>query len=385
MQLLGYPGVILHPYGESGGQKSAGMEVAAAVWASAAQIPTLNETDNRINMMLGYLKNLPSYFDELTSDNRDLVALAMSISGGRTKGRLKRSAELAETLTYSTMLICASNHPIHSVIEDNQRTTTAGLNRVFEWEVPKVNIKAVSTTSRTDAQALLGALGHNYGHTGDTFAQFFGKNIPNIRERVLKTSSAIDKAVQGSDYDRFWIAGVTCLIVGAQIGVELKVWNMDVDQLCGFLIKTLMHLQGKRDASTTDLTKAVNAERYLAEYLAAHRSQMVLTNRIQRRRGPVPAGFITNIHNPDLQIGRPITIRVARDDNLIRISMRDFGQWLKRDGLHRGEIVDAILKRVPAVTREYSSLIVGTHHKGPDREDVLEIDLTRMPPDWFAF
>jgi hypothetical protein len=386
MTFTGYPAVILHPWGESGSQKTAAMKVAQGAWASAAQIPSLSETDNRIDQWLGLLKNLPYYFDELMSGNRDIVKLAMGITAGRSKGRLKRTAEIAETLTWNTIMTCASNSSIHNYMMEHQKTTVAGINRVFEFEIEKLDLRTISRVTRTDAQATLGALAYNYGHAGLILSEYYGKNIEPLRERVLAVSRAVDDAVQGGDYDRYWIALAAAEIVGAQLGVNLGLWEMDVDRLCGFLVERLKELQLKRIGAPSDLTRPENVERYLNNYLNANRSQTLTTDKVWTGLGRIPSTFRATEIGANLMQGKPITVRAARDDQLVRISLRDFGSWLKREyDVNRSEITAAIQRRLPAASFGKAALASSTRYAGAPREDVIEIDLTRMPPDWFPF
>jgi hypothetical protein len=98
---------------------------------------SVSDTANFVIKKLGVLRNIPFFFDEvkLATDMETVVNMIFSMTQGKTKGRLTAALETREVFEFSTALVVASNDSLTDYINEHIKTSTAGLNRIFEVPV----------------------------------------------------------------------------------------------------------------------------------------------------------------------------------------------------------------------------------------------------------
>lgn len=378
MVFTGHNGCVLHPWSpESGTGKSATLCVSQSVWGTTAKMSQLGDTPNALNARLGALRNLPVVYDEMKkSDDRKLLDLIMQIAQGKTKARLTRSSQMAEVFTWHTLMITASNSPLHDYIAEHDASTVAGINRVFEYRVHH-NRNGLGLIDHTKAQRLIGELQSNYGHAGLEIAKYLGANADKVRDAVARASDSINKSVGGTTDDRFWIAMMAVSLVGAKMGKDLGFVDIDLDQLAGFMVEQLQEQRGERGASSSNLTNRDTVIRHLANFITAHADQMLLTDTVWMG-GKRPAGWRSVVST--LPERTKIVIRGAKGDNQLILSLKALGNWTKKEhGLNRSQIERAVKETIQAAkVGTKAELGHGTQFKLP-REDVIWLDLNQMP------
>lgn len=385
VHMTGFSGLVASVYSpDSGVGKSTAMCVATAVWSDPARtMGGLDDTPNFVNQRLGMLRHLPYFYDELKVEEHTakFATLVFSVTQGKSKGRLTRSATAQPITSFNTILQAASNNSLVSYIVEHTKMTPAGLMRLFEWRATKSGTKGMISTAK--AQALIGSLGQNYGHAGLTYAQFLGRNAEQVQKDMQHASALLADAVKAVQEERFWIATMACCMMGAKYANTLGLTEIDRPALNVFLVKEFIRQRNERGTSRVDITKLDNITSWLAQYVNERRQQTVVTDTIWRQAARPPAGFKVTLLTDYNKLQGRLAVHAVRDDKLLRVSRTDFNGWLRDKGLPGGAMLKTITENLPCKELLNS---IGNHTtvgKGA-REWLLEFELDKMS-DFFNF
>lgn len=342
MRFTGHAGVVLSAYSaESGVGKSTSMQVAQAVWGDPQKaMQSLSDTQNAVMKKVGQLRNLPLFWDELKgeTDTNKFVLIAFQMTQGKEKSRLAADASYREPGSWQTMLCVASNDSVLDFVARMTKTTTAGLLRVFEWTVtPGVTGQIAEGV----ASRLIAGLRDNYGHAGLAFAKFLGENHERVAREVAVMQDRLGKQLGATTDERFWVAGVTCLLAGARYANQLGLTDIDIKGLGQFLAQTFTAQRAMRAAQPVDMLVNTNVAGILTQFLKAQRSRnTLLTNRVLQGRGkPATAHVQVLIDASRLD---EINVQLGRDDKTLRIAGTAFREWLGKHGYSPSIVIRAM-------------------------------------------
>lgn len=236
-----YNGVLVNLYGGSGRGKSTAQRFATSIWGVPNERMILTH-DNRIPMLnrLGAMRNLPVTFDELTEmDPEALGTLLYEMSGGRGKERANiTGATRTNETTWKTVVISSSNVSIYSKIAKIRTGNNGQAYRVLEFEVgPVLPANAIKIDR---AKTLLDA---NYGLAGKMFAQYIVDNVVTVRRKMIETMERMTAVYQKAPAERFWLASVAALQVGASIARDLNLHSYDVDASVKWIIDSMQKVR----------------------------------------------------------------------------------------------------------------------------------------------
>ena len=381
VQMTGHNGFVVSAYStHTGVQKSASMQVGQAMWGDAVLgMAGLDDTNNYLNKRLGMLRNLPLFVDELkfADDFRKAEIMVLGITQGKTKGRLSRASEAMETLAFNTMMITASNASLVQHIAEHSKTTTAGMARIFEFQV--VPHKGVGIVDTTKASSAFGQLKYNYGGAGRVYAEYLGQHAPAVRGTVLGMCETINNIVKGTTDERFWVAAIAVLIAGANYGNMLGLTHIDTNHLSRFLLDQFGNQRRDSETSSSNIDVARNVERFVVDYINARAGSTIKTDFVNTRPGRAGAKpVVLNDANSIMNLRGTITVHLVRDQHIARVSLADFGRWLTKErGVSRSIVLQRIQELLP-VSFTKVSLGRGTPYARA-AEAVLEFDVALMP------
>lgn len=352
----------------SGVGKSSALKCSQAVWGSPTHgVNAVDDTPKSVARKLGFLNNLPAYWDELRGRKTvdDFLTLAFQITQGKEKTRLDSSAQLREVSTWETMLIVASNESIFEAMARHGGGSDAGIVRTFEIVVEPF----ASDRNRAELSLMFEALNSNYGHAGRIYAQWLSTHASEVEKRVQDMFKKLAKAGAMEAQERFWFAIMTILIVGAELAGELGLVKLDVRHLARFLLANVYRLRGRSvDAMTLSQPTEI-----LAAFLAAYQDRALVVDRF-------PKGSNLKNYIPDLTGGIPradkIVYHVSRSEELLRVPRGELERWLQ----YRELPVYNILKRFKDELGAYemkTKLGIGTKWELPPQR-VFEFQLTRF-------
>lgn len=373
VRFTGQTGLLMSTYStQSGIGKSTALKVGQAVWGHPQKaIQSLNDTQNSVLKKIGDIKNLPLFWDELKTkeDTTKFVNMAFQLAQGKEKSRLASDTTYREPGTWQTLLCSTSNDSIMAHIVDGTRTTAAGLYRVFEFTVPPSQNWLMLPT---EAQLLTAALNENYGYAGLEFAQFLGANHERVALEVATFSKMIEKKHDVKADERFWLALVSVIVIGAKLANEIGLTDFDLRGLSTFMMERFNGMRGERSRTHVDIDKGDNVLGYLARYLNEHkRHYSITTSSIHRGSGRPPA------HVPGTPVGpqhvmlrgnselnlRSLRIQIGEDDHWIRMAKVPFEEWLREQEVTPTTILRALEARF-GVKDVRGRLCAGTHLSG---------------------
>jgi hypothetical protein len=377
MTFTGHKGILLSTWSqESGVGKTTAMTIAHAAWGDPQRaMQGLTDTSNALFSKIGKLQNLPLYWDEIKGEHatKDFVELVFRISGGKDKARQRANTTLRDVGIWNTILAAANNESILDYIVGSTNMTTAGLMRVFEFELRPGTKGQISPSTAT---RLTSQLNGNYGNVGKIYAEFLGQNIARCDRDIEAIMQVLEAETEATTEERLWLAIIGATLVGAKYANELELTDFDLAKMRKFMIAEMNKMRLARDAQSVNMKVGINISDKLAQFLNINRARhTIFTNKIHSRPGkPVP-GSIKVIGDTTKLDG--IYVHVGREDKLMRISSAALSDWLKLKSLSRNTFLNA-LSDAFHMTRINGRMGSGTGLAGAN-EHILQIDLSKSP------
>lgn len=333
VRFTGQSGVLLSAYStRSGIGKTTALKVAQAVWANPTlAIQVLGDTPNNTFKKMGDTKNLPLFWDELKTkeDTQKFANLAFQLSLGKEKARLNADTSYRESGTWQTLLCCTSNDSLLAYVLTQTKTTSAGLFRIFEYEVPPGVIGQISTTA---AQLIVAKLNDNYGQAGLIYSQFLGQQHERVAKETAAYSQVLEDHFKIQSDERFWLALVTTLVMGATYANELGLTQIDIGALARFMTDQLKIMRNERTTATVDLHLNNNILGIVSRYLNEHRQSHTLLTNIIWRGGAPKLGHAPVVRGDPTRL-RSLRIQIAQDEAIVRIIKSPWDDWLTERNL----------------------------------------------------
>lgn len=368
-------GILMSTYSqESGIGKTTTLKIAQAVWGDPIRaMQGLFDTQNAVMNKVGELRSLPMYWDELKTDEdaKKFVRLVFQITQNREKARMTQAVTQRAQGTWRTMLISASNDSILDHVMAQTKQTTAGINRVFEYEVtPATNNKG--QINPADAQKIVGALDDNYGAVGREYAQFLGTNFQTLEKEVFDFHRNLGVELGLTNEERYWQVTVSTLLMGARYANKLGFTKIDEIRLKAFLAGVIERQREMKVHAPVDMKNSINVSNTLAQFLNAMRAKHTLTtNKIHLGRGKPPAGAIKVLN--DATKLDAIYVHIGKEDKKLRISSTYFSDWLQEHKYSRVLFIRSLKEQMKA-TDGRARIGAGTQYAGA-LEYIIEIDL----------
>ncbi len=346
IRFTGQSGVVLSAQSQlSGVGKTSAMRVGASVWGHPrSSMMQLDDTTNTAMHRVGAIRNLPVFWDEIKGSEQaaKFSAMAFQLAQGREKARMTASIGLREMGQWETMLLVASNEKIASRVAE-ATDTPAGVMRVLEWEVPI----APSTISTTTASQIIGKTDYHFGHAGLIYAEYLGRNGTAIHQTVEKVMNNFETLAGTTQEERFWVAGASCMYVGAAIAKKLGLVSFDLPLLQTFLLDTIRLNRRGKSESISALDDPDNAWNLLSYYFNDRASHVLFTD-VFTTGGTQRAVVAT-----DFDHSKVVTVEahVARALGHIRIDHASLSEWCRRTKRTVSTVEDAFKKHFKMATR----------------------------------
>lgn len=370
------PGVIVSGYSrDSGIGKTTAMTTALSAWGHPKRaLQGLSDTSKSVVYKMGQLRSLPVYWDELHSEQntRNFIDIVFRISSGKEHSKLTRDSKLLQSGDWNTIMVVAANDSISEAVARKTATTTAGINRVFEFRVQKVPQTMVSA----EANQWVGPIYENYGNAGVVYAKWLGEHTEEIRAEVSNSLIALQKDVAETTEERLWTAAMTTLLLGAKYANDLGLTEFDVTALREFLVGVLQDQRGEKVNTAVDMSDEFNISNVLSQFLKATAVQHTIrTNMIHTAAGKPKANSITVINDTTRLVSAQV--QIGRDDNLLRFSKAFLSHWLEKNSKYNPyHVVKAAQEKLHM--REFKGRIGSGTGWAASSEQVLELDMTTL-------
>lgn len=333
IKCTGLSGATLSAYGDSGTGKTFAMKLGLAVWSNFSK--TLDQTDATQNSLMnkfGELRNLPTYWDEITSKvaQERAMNILFGQSSGVEKGRLTSEVEQRDKGTWQSLMAISANISMQDYIVEKHKSHAGGINRILEYHVITKLQSIPGKMENIDADRLLDKLRSNHGVMGINYAKFLATNHPAVDLEVRDAVAQVRSELHGVDQDRFWVGIIGTLIIGAKYANQLGA-SLDEEALKAFLYKTFVDNRERRTVEAMQGGAKDNVEAAMTAYLKSRLGN----NTIWATRSPSVNGktITTVLHGPDTNRSLRLEIQVRWDvtERRLRISKRDFKIWLSEN------------------------------------------------------
>lgn len=377
VRFTGMEGCLLSLYSqESGIGKTTALKVAQAVWGDPVKaLQGLSDTQYSVVRKMSEVRSLPIYWDELKTDEdaKKFVQLTFQLTSGKEKTRLSSDITMREVGTWQTLLAVASNESLVDHITSRTKMTTAGLYRIFEYEVtPGVT----GQIDPSDAQRIIAKLNDNYGMVGLEYAKYLGEHHAALELEVAEFEKKLGQEASIQNDERFWRSTITCICMGAKFANRLGLTHIDEAALRQFMLDTLHGMRTQRKETHVDMRSDMNVSNVLSQFLKEMRARNTLfTNKLHVSRGKPAAGTIMVKRAAD-KIDS-LYVHVGLEDKLMRISSTYLGEWLSERGYSRHMFLRAMEQKFGS-QKVIGRLGSGTELAG-GTEYLLQIDLSGTP------
>jgi hypothetical protein len=334
-------GAMLSVWGEPGTSKSTAQQVAAAVWGHPKQTrESLNSTPKSVQRRLGLCRNLPAYWDDVQDERHQLALFdCMFVTAeGAEGGRLNPDATMKQRLEWQTLMVACSNASFVEYLVKKQKSTTAGMRRVFEIEFNKGEPEP-GMVNAVDASRIFAQLEHNFGTIGVEYAKLLAREHKEINTLVGDTINRFSQRVQGTGDESYWWGICGVLIVGAMLGNRLGA-ELDVAAMEEFLVQTFIYNRSTRSTEGTEGGSYENTEQALTAFLNLFvgSGNVIFVDRMfESRHVQVHEVFAPGLNHP-------LYLQVARDERKIVISKRAFREFMNKNEIQPRQVFNGLTK-----------------------------------------
>ena len=322
---------------KSGTGKSTAMQIAQAVWGNPKLgINQLNDTHASILKKISFLNNLPAYWDEIRigENTFDFMSMMFQMTGGKERTRLTANIEMRDSGSWNTMLVTASNSSLADYAETTSPDSEAGRARIFEIEVPKLEINEIN--AMINQKMLL--LNTNYGHIGEEYAQYLVDHHAVIEALINNIYEKMTKKLMHDSSERFWVATVSVLVVAAMLTTKLGLTKLDVNDYTKWI---MAQMEEQRAESMSNFgTETERALDVLYSFMQRHRTQTAVFEHLPGAEG-VGQLFYTPL------IGE-IVASIATVDCTIRVNYALFRRWIQDNKMGSMKLIMKELKEIGA-------------------------------------
>ena len=331
---------------QSGSGKTTALEAVASVWGRLKGIQ-LTDDDTKVSkgLTLGVLGNLPCTYDELYNRDPELIRqFVLMFTNGRDKMRGTVDGTLRHSKAeWQTILVLASNNSIVDVLSSMDGTDAPAFRLLeFVCEIPK--------TVEKKGDELKRELAANSGFAGDAFLRALIQPdiLGFIKQSLPKWTDELWTRTKLKSEHRFWIRTLASVIAAGTVVRHAGIMDFSVQRLTDWCIE-----QFQARAPRATVTGTRNAQDTLAEFLAAHVSDMLV----------VPTEWKPKVTmHPLLAPRRTLVVRYELDSGSILILESELRKWLVKMGVNRQAFYDTLQMMGIGGTIRRATLGAGTDY-----------------------
>jgi hypothetical protein len=369
-------GAVLFGYStQSGVGKSAAIDVAASVWGLRGSV-VRTYTDNSMFDTMASLNNLPPFFDELVpgqQSQKKFNEIVMTVTGGKEKSRLDRSAQRKASRRWKTLLVAAANYSLVEAASSSESNAQAV--RVFEFEIPP---RFNTTAMRSDIAKIHAELDQNCGQAGLVYADFIGRNAESVKQLVYETMDEFQRQLHSRDDERFWLSVAAAVMVGAQISNGLKLLHFDLQGMWKFLANTIRKQRDMVQNMGVNVDDPMTHVNRLAQFLNEHVRNQIHTDTLPTQGANRHTR--QQVHNiVQLEHSNFFVARRGNNDQLLNISRDRLKGWCKKENYNYRQMIK-VLAAAQLCTLPINKKSLGAQavmSNPPAAEYVLEFDLSK--------
>jgi hypothetical protein len=325
---------------ESGHGKTTALKVAGAVWGHGKHsLLGLDDTTNSLFARIETLISLPIYWDEIkgSAQHDRFVSTLFKLSRGVGKNRLGSDTKQRSVGDWQTMMVSSSNDTLLDYIARQATSTSAGVMRVLEFPVPK----PTRVSTGTDIDRLINRLNENFGHAGEVYAEWLGRNHDKVDNMVKNARKMIEAKVGATEDERLWTSAVATLVVGAQLSNLLGLTKIAVKPMLDFLLNVFQEMRVHVRHVHVDPYANTGLLSVLGRFIEEHTQRhMIVTDNIHIGKGAPAKGSI-NVLNDVSRLDK-IVIHIGKKMGLLRFHQHYFREWANDKGINPSPVLRAL-------------------------------------------
>ena len=358
---------------ETGVGKTTALKVGLAVWAHPLLAKeTTKSTSKSVIHKMGQIRNLPVYWDEIRNKKAQANVYDTFFSGseGVGGGRLTSNIEQRGKGQWQTMLITCSNISLVDYVVADQRTTPAGMARVFEYHIAR-DLTAPGRIGFMDASRITQELENNYGMVGLKYARLLA-NSPDAADELTKAiCENFGKIVKATEDERYWVSICGTILAGAGYA-NLFGAQIGIDKLTEFLKEKYQENRDRVVDEGTEGGTQRHTEEVLTGFLQTHVENTLFTDIFPAGQGRQKSVRI--VFCPDPNRPRPIYVQWAQGDRKLRISRHKLVEYLTEQNISQFQVLKGLRDFFKAKTAR-AILGGGTQFRSGLQEQVIEMPI----------
>lgn len=355
-----------------GAHKSTSLYAAASVWGD----PKLTKEQPESSMValmgkLGEIRNLPLYWDEINDKEKmERVRKGLGLfTEGHGPSKMHQNRQIRDQEEWQSLVCIGANCSLREVVISHNKSSDAGLQRVFEFKVEK----RPDTQSHDYVDRLRDSLRQNCGQMGLLYASYLGKNHVAIEQEGIQRLDAFKKRVGVLSEERFWTALPFCMIYGAEIANRLGC-AFNVQELEDYLIEVYFDQRLNRDRHMPYIGLKYDPDFILTEFFKANEASMWWTADMAIGGAGKPKPLV-HLHGPRENDGRSIQVHWMTGPRLMQMSKQAFVKFLDDSKQHSTAVVLPALEEKYKIKSVKLNLAAGSGMKAGGREAVMEFSI----------
>lgn len=386
VELVGSSSLVVSVYSPlSGIGKTTAMMLAQSVWGHPRTgMSALQDTNNSVMKKIADLKSLPVYWDELkTKDQLDaIIDIVFQVTQGKAKARLTRDITQAETPSFTTMFVVASNLGIADSVYSQTESTEAGGLRVFEIMAQQFS----RPVANHKANQLVIQLQTNYGQAGAAYAEWLARNKKLVMQVLDAVSDDMDRRHKFSPKERYWRMTMETILVGATLANHCGLTHFDIANLSRFLDDALAGQRSEmKQQEHSTMSTSLDIKGLLQEMISDLRGNghLIITEIIPAVGAgkPPKIGLVYPPFLADLLRLGDVWAQLGQQDGRLRIRRRPFDAWFRDRRLNTKTIIDGLKQHYMVLN---SKTTIGAGIDGLDATSRIGqtacYDLIPLPP-----
>lgn len=248
MRFTGYAGAFVNLVGESNAGKTTMAAWATSIYGDFEQLKAQkNDTYNSLMSRVGNLKNLPFVIDEITNiDFKEVSDLIHSVSQGREKTRLNKSAGDVKPRSWNTIAIGTSNSSLTDKLLVAKDDPEAERLRLVEYWM------AEQRYFNLHSKRINQIIRNNYGGIGHLYIQYVLDNIDTVKALLSKVQKELESKTEALGKERFWMAAFSAAITGGAIAKSLGLIHYELQPVIEEIHRIIYEMRGEMSLTKVD-------------------------------------------------------------------------------------------------------------------------------------
>ena len=366
MRFSGHSGAVVSIVSSASGVgKSSVLTTSQSVWGKpGATVHSATDTVLSLASKMGFTKNLPAYWDDIKGNDKmwgQFAEMIYQVTQGKEKSRLDQSANPRPIQEWCCLAVIAANDSIFEVMKRYSKGgTDSGVARVFEIRLEERPTDVVPSTFFDQCK-------DNYGHAGAVYAEWLARYRSIAERKVVEKTAQLSAELNMTSEERFWIAAMSTMIVGAAIAKALCLVDFDIPVLETFLKQRFHQLRANKVQASVE----AGPEDRINGLIFDHQQTTLVVDTIARNN----SGTTMIIRPP---VRGEVEITYIKADQVLRIRRSKFNEWCATKNTSP-ETLRIELERVGALKERNVDPMVGVKPYTLDKRTACyDIDLKTL-------